>query len=205
MSQKNYNFDLNRFERVYDSLDKAHDRSHMERVRSYAVELATIYYPKFLKLVYVAATVHDIGLVGGKEGHEKRAAQIIRDDAELQKLFSKKQIELLAKAIEEHRATTGQPTSILAKIISDADRGSDTTAQAFQRAYYYRKSISPEMLHDKILISAAVHLSEKFGINGHGRRIYFPETEKKMEDTYTPIIQAHNKSDWKFFNDLLNK
>jgi len=173
--------DLARFEKLYDDFDKGHDRRHMKRVRNLAVSLAKKYCPNQLELIYIAATLHDIGLSKSREDHEINGAQMIKRDEELNKVLTKEEIKKIVHAVKEHRATTGNPKTILAKVLSDADRTSDTTIQALKRAFEHGKNHFPNLSENEQIMRSAEHLVKKYGPGGHGRRDYFPESESRVD------------------------
>ena len=65
------------------------------------------------------------------------------------------------------------------------------------------RPITPKCLDD-LIIRAAGHLAEKFSPGSYGRRVYFPETAKRMEETFQPIIEAFEGKDFEYFKGLLN-
>ena len=195
--------DLTKYENMYDTFDCGHDRTHMEEVRTVAVELAEKYSPKEIELVYVAATLHDIGLSISREDHEKHGFEIVSEDEEIKNAYSEDERELILEAIREHRASTGRPESVVAKIVSDADKVSADTRRTLERAYLWGKENVPELDHEGQLLRSANHLLKKFGENGTGTRVYFKESKDKLEGTYNPIFQALEENDLVALNAIL--
>lgn len=73
--------------------------------------------------VYAAAAMHDIGICEGREVHHLASGRIIRADRNLRRWFSEEEVELIAQAAEDHRASaTTPPRSTLGMIIAEADR-----------------------------------------------------------------------------------
>lgn len=176
----------------YDTFDKAHNRHHIDTVASNARLLASKYAPDKVKLAEIAAMLHDIGLQEGREGHEERGAAELSRDEQLKRILGKTDWEEVIHAVREHRASTGNPRTILAKIISDADRDPGTPAQKLRRAYEYNGDLT----------EARKHLVNKYGPGGYGRRHYFPETDRGLAKMIDPIIQAEDeKSLWKILKD----
>ena len=56
-------------------------------------------------LIYAAASMHDIGICEGREVHHLASGRIIRADQNLRRWFSEEEIELIAQAAEDHRAS----------------------------------------------------------------------------------------------------
>jgi len=195
--------DLARFEKLYDGFDKGHDRYHMKRVRDLAVSLAKKYCPNQVELAYIAATLHDIGLSKSREDHEINGAKMVEKDEELNRVLAKEEIKEIVHAVKEHRATTGNPKTILAKVLSDADRTSDTTVQALKRAFEHGKNHFPDLSENEQIMRSAKHLIEKYGPDGHGRRVYFPESESKLDKKIAPIVKLVVANDIKKLKELM--
>lgn len=66
----NTKINLQKYESLYDTFDGGHDRKHLNEVRNFAVQLAKKYSPEKIEIVYVAATLHDIGLSITRDNHE---------------------------------------------------------------------------------------------------------------------------------------
>lgn len=199
------NIDLNQYENLYDSFDGGHNRKHLEAVRKCAGELAKKYAPDKINLVYLAATLHDIGLSVNRENHEVEGEKLIRNDTYLKSQLSEEDFEELCHAVGQHRASTGNPKTLVAKIISDADRGGgfDDPGEQFSRAYWYGKKNYPNLTDDEQIYRAAEYQSQKFAVGSYGRRTYFPETDIRLQKIFDPIINACQKKDFKFLKNLI--
>jgi len=197
--------DLSKYEKMYNTFDDGHNINHCFLVREMAVLLAKKYLPKKVELSYIAATLHDIGLSIGREEHELNGEKLIRQDEYLKNNLSKKDFEDLCHAVCEHRASTGNPQTILAKIISDADRGGGcySASESLTRGYCYGLKKYPNLNEDEQILEAAKFQSEKFCEGGYGRRTYFPETEKRLKEVFNPIIKAWKKQDFKYLKSLI--
>ena len=94
----------------YDGFDPAHRRDHVMTVMSQAMELYSL-APEVVKkemdreVLLMAAACHDLGLVNGRENHHLDSGKIIRSDERLRKWFDDGQIETIAQAAEDHRAS----------------------------------------------------------------------------------------------------
>ncbi|HBP51516.1 MAG: hypothetical protein US68_C0010G0077 [Candidatus Shapirobacteria bacterium GW2011_GWE1_38_10] len=199
------NIDLSKHEALYGSFDGGHDRQHLIAVRNCALKLAKKYAPNKTDLVYIAATLHDIGLSIDRENHEIEGEKLIRSDLYLKSQLSPDDFEELCHSVGQHRASTGKPKSIVAKIISDADRGggSNDPGEQFSRAYWYGKKNYPDLTDDEQIWRAAKHQTEKFSPGNYGRRTYFPETEIRLKKIIDPIIKAYKNQDLKFLKSLV--
>ena len=196
---------LSKYEDLYDSFDDGHNRQHLIVVRNCALSLAKKYAPNKIDLVYIAATLHDIGLSVNREKHELYGEKIIRSDSKLTSQLSSADLEEICGAVREHRASTGNPKTIVAKIVNDADRGGglDNPSEQFSRAYWYGKKNYTNISDNEQLLRAAKHQFEKFSPGSYGRRTYFPETEIRLQKIFTPILKAYQKQNWKYLRSLV--
>lgn len=182
--------DISDLEKLYETFDKGHGPDHRDSVHAFAMKLAEN-RAKNKYLVELAAKLHDIGISRGREGHELFGYQMINEDPRFDTIgvYNKR---ILANAVREHRASTGNPKSIVGKIVSDADRAS-TWAVPFapiRRAYDYGLAKYPELSMEDQLIRAKNHIIEKYAPEGTGRRLYFPESEKLINDSFGQISAA---------------
>ncbi|MEI8067385.1 MAG: HD domain-containing protein [Candidatus Shapirobacteria bacterium] len=199
------NLDLSKYEKMYDNFDGGHDRKHFISVRKLAVSLAKKYAPDKIELAYIAATLHDIGLSVSRKNHELNGEKLIKKDKYLKTNLSKDDFKELCHAIRQHRASTGNPKTIVAKIVSDSDRngGSNSSPQALIRSYNYGLKEFPGLSQDEQLLESAKHQMEKFSKGSYGRRTYFPETEERLDRICDPIISAYKKQDLKYLRSLV--
>ena len=106
----------------YDHFDAAHQRNHAEEVIERSLALAE-HYEVNTDMVYAIAAYHDTGLCEGRDTHHLVSGRIIREDMKLRDWFDEDQIETMAQAAEDHRASSGhEPRSIYGKIVAEADR-----------------------------------------------------------------------------------
>ena len=107
----------------YDDFDAGHDRSHVKTVISQSLDLAK-HYPEVNRcMLLVAAAYHDLGLAFGREKHHIHSARIVREDTRLRRWFNQKEIEVIADAAEDHRASSDHaPRTIYGRIVAEADR-----------------------------------------------------------------------------------
>ena len=182
--------DISDLEALYETFDKGHGPDHRDSVTDFALKLAEN-RARNKYLVELAAKLHDIGISKGREGHELFGYQMIQEDPRFDPLglYNKR---ILANAVREHRASTGKPTSMVGKIVSDADRASTWAVPyaPIKRAYEYGLVKYPELSVDDQLTRAKSHIMEKYAPTGTGRRLYFPESEKLINDSYGQITAA---------------
>ena len=150
----------------YDAFDKAHDRTHALTVISQSLELAQ-HYNVNAAMVYTIAAYHDTGLTYGRDKHHTASARILREDKRLKEIFSSEEIEIMADAVEDHRASNNNPPrTIYGKIVAEADRIIDATT-IMTRTIQYRLSHYPKLTKEEHIERAIAHIKEKYGRNGY--------------------------------------
>ncbi len=195
---------LRKYEDLYDTFDEGHNKTHLEEVRINALKLGKIYAPQKLEIIYIAATLHDVGLSISRDEHEKHSYEIVKKDLEIKNAYSKEDFQLILEAIREHRASNGNPKSIVAKIIADADRTPKNTGRALKRSYDHNRKIAPELSHKEILKEAANHIYRKFGPEGYGKKLFFEETRVVHKETFDEICKEIEKGNLKAVEEEIN-
>ncbi len=118
-------------------------------------------------LIYAAASMHDIGICEGREVHHLASGLIIRADQNLRRWFSEEEIELIAQAAEDHRASaTSKPRSLLGCILSEADRDIEPET-IVRRTVEYGLSHYPELDREGHWQRTLDHLHEKYAEGGY--------------------------------------
>ena len=166
----------------YDAFDKAHNRTHAITVLMKSLRLAQ-HYDVSPAMVYTIAAFHDTGLVEGREQHHTASARIIREDKRLKELFTAEEIETMADAVEDHRASSSKPPrTIYGKIVAEADRIIDSTT-IMTRTIQYGLSHYPELSEEGHIERAVAHIKEKYGEGGY-LRLWIPESDNaaKLQD-----------------------
>ena len=159
----------------YDAFDKAHNRKHAITVLVKSVQLAQ-HYDVSTAMVYTIAAFHDLGLVEGREHHHTASARIIREDKRLKELFTAEEIEIMADAAEDHRASNSTPPrTIYGKIVAEADRIIDSTT-IMTRTIQYGLSHYPELSEEGHIERAVAHIKEKYGEGGY-MKLWIPESD----------------------------
>lgn len=124
-------------------------------------------------MLFVAAACHDIGLVNGRERHHLDSGQMIRNDSRLKNWFDKEQIEVMAQAAEDHRASgKAAPRSLYGMIIAEADRIIDTET-IIRRTIQFGLKHYPDLDKEGHIERAIAHLKEKYGRGGY-LRLWIP-------------------------------
>ena len=150
----------------YEAFDKAHDRRHALMVMSNSLRLAQ-HYDVDMQMVYTIAAYHDLGLSEGRATHHTASARIVREDERLRQFFTQEQIETIADAVEDHRASSKQPPrTIYGKIVAEADRLIDGET-IMRRTIQYGLAHYPEKSREQHFERACLHLEEKYGHKGY--------------------------------------
>lgn len=145
----------------YDSFDAAHRRDHARRVIARAMTMEAS------ALVYIAAAMHDLGLANGRERHHLESGRIIRSCQALHNWFSDNEIEQIAQAAEDHRASaTTPPRSMLGCIVAEADRDIEPET-IVRRTVEYGISHYPELDCNGHWQRTLQHLEEKYSERGY--------------------------------------
>ena len=153
-----------------------HTSEHIEEVIRRSLEYAKQAPEVNIDMVYVIAAYHDLGRLIDNETHNIESAKMLRKDETLRKWFSEDEIETMAEAVEDHRASLGrEPRSIYGKIVSSADRNPNVE-RMLERCYDYTKTLHPEMNEDEIIEEARIHLREKYSPDGYAAKtMYFKD------------------------------
>ncbi len=150
----------------YEAFDKAHDRRHAFTVMSHSLQL-TKFYDVDIAMVYTIAAYHDLGLSEGRATHHTASARIVREDERLRQFFTQEQIDTIADAVEDHRASnTREPRTIYGKIIAEADRIIDADT-IMTRTVQYGLSHYPTLTKEEHIERAVTHIHEKYGRGGY--------------------------------------
>lgn len=174
----------------YEAFDKAHDRRHALMVMSNSLRLAQ-HYDVDMQMVYTIAAYHDLGLSEGRATHHTASARIVREDERLRQFFTQEQIETIADAVEDHRASnTREPRTIYGKIIAEADRIIDADT-IMTRTVQYGLSHYPTLTKEEHIERAVTHIHEKYGHGGY-LKLWIPESPNaaRLEEFRSMIDNA---------------
>ena len=127
-------------------------------------------------MLLAAAACHDLGLVNGRDNHHMDSGAIIRTDENLRKWFNQAQIETIAQAAEDHRASgKGAPRSIYGMIVAEADRIIDEET-IIRRTVQFGFKHYPDLGREGHIARAIDHLHEKYGRGGY-LKLWIPWSE----------------------------
>ena len=176
------NYIYNEITSRYADFDAAHREDHVSTVISQALELldrmpswlqdhpearASWDLPVDRNVLLAAAACHDLGLAYGRDNHHMDSGKIIRDDARLREWFDEGQIETIAQAAEDHRASgKSAPRSIYGMLVAEADRVIDGET-IIRRTIQFGQKHYPELDREGHIERAIAHLREKYGRGGY--------------------------------------
>lgn len=167
----------------YADFDPAHREDHALTVIGQAMELLDR-MPEWIKvhhdetgewkgievdreMLFMAAACHDLGLAGGRERHHLDSGIIIRSDSRLREWFSEEQIETIAQAAEDHRASgKSAPRSIYGMLVAEADRVI-VSETIIRRTIQFGLNNYPALDREGHIRRAIEHLKEKYGRGGY--------------------------------------
>lgn len=158
----------------YHYFDKAHREDHVRSVIAQALDLAR-HYDADPDMVYAAAAYHDTGLAVDRATHHLESGRIIRADKRLLQWFTPLQVEVIAEAAEDHRASSKTaPRSIYGRLIAEADRFIDPTT-IIRRTIQFGMDHYPELDTEGHWERTLEHLREKYGDGGY-LQLWIPES-----------------------------
>lgn len=151
----------------YASFDKAHREDHALAVISRALDMAAQYPEIDLEMLYTAAACHDLGLAVDRKTHHLESGRIIREDSRLREWFTPEQIEVIAEAAEDHRASAQTPPrSIYGRLVAEADR-MIVPETIIRRTIQFGLSHYPELDREGHWQRTLDHLHEKYAEGGY--------------------------------------
>lgn len=161
----------------YAHFDTAHRLDHAEMVIRESLRLAEQAEVN-REMVYVVAAYHDTGLEESRERHHLRSGELLRADKRLRQWFSEEQIEVMAEAVEDHRASSDHaPRSIYGRIVAEADRTIDPEL-ILRRTVQYGLTHYPEYDRAEHYRRFLAHLNEKYAEGGY-LRLWMPDPQKE--------------------------
>ena len=162
----------------YDHFDAAHQRNHADEVIARSLSLAK-HYDVDENMVYAIAAYHDTGLCEGRDTHHLVSGCIIREDLKLRDWFTEEQIETMAQAAEDHRASSDhEPRTIYGKIVAEADR-LITPEKVIRRTIQFGRDHYPELDKEGQYQRFRQHLLEKYSDTGY-LRLWIPESDNAV-------------------------
>ena len=187
----------------YDHFDAAHQRNHADEVIERSLALGK-HYNVDENMVYAIAAYHDTGLCEGRDTHHLVSGRIIREDSKLREWFDEEQIETMAQAAEDHRASNGhEPRSIYGKIVAEADR-LITPEKVIRRTIQFTQDHFPNYDKEQQYQRFREHLLEKYSDTGY-LRLWIPESDNATRLEELRIIIRDEEKMRNAFNQTFEK
>ena len=187
----------------YDNFDAAHRRDHAEMVIRQSLELAE-QTGADAEMAYVIAAYHDTGLCEGREQHHLVSGRIIRADQNLLCWFSPEQIETMACAAEDHRASADHaPRTLYGRIVAEADRFIDPET-IVRRTVQFGLEHYPELDKAGHYERTVQHLREKYCRSGYLKLWFTNSPNAKRLELLRQIIDKEPQLR-QLFNDYWEK
>lgn len=156
----------------YAEFDPAHREDHALTVIAQAIKLLETMPEEASEgidrnILLAAAACHDLGLINGRDRHHLDSGVIIREDVRLRQWFSEQEIETIAQAAEDHRASgKSAPRSIYGMLVAEADRVIEGET-IIRRTIQFGLNNYPELDRQGHIERAVSHLHEKYGRGGY--------------------------------------
>ena len=162
----------------YGAGDKGHGIMHVRSVIRRTLEIGGRIPGTDEDMLYAAAACHDLGYPIDPENHEEISARMVRNDPWLKAWFGPERLEIVARAVEDHRSSIGrEPESVYGKAVATADKDADLRL-AMARAYEYRRKRFPGMDLDAVIDDSRIMLAGRYGEGGTSKRSsYLPDPE----------------------------
>lgn len=162
----------------YAAFDKAHNLTHINRVISRSLELASRIGAD-ADMAYAIAAYHDLGLEGPRAVHHLTSGKILAADQRLQKWFTNEQLKIMKEAVEDHRASTSHtPRSLYGKIVAEADRDLEPSI-VFRRTVEYGIDHYPEKNKEEQWQRFLSHMENKYSSHGY-IRLWLPNSPNEQ-------------------------
>lgn len=150
----------------YAAFDKAHREDHVRMVIERALTMGKA-FDIDQDMLLAAAAFHDLGLAVDRKTHHLESGRIIREDARLREWFSPEQIETIAQAAEDHRASSSTPPrSVYGRLVAEADRMIDPVT-IIRRTVQFGFAHYPGLDKEGHWQRTLEHLQEKYAEGGY--------------------------------------
>ena len=151
----------------YAAFDKAHREDHARAVIDRALKMAEQYPEINRDLLYTAAACHDLGLSVDRKTHHLESGRMIRANTRLRKWFTPEEVETIAQAAEDHRASAQTPPrSLYGCLVAEADR-MIVPETIIRRTIQFGLSHYPDLDKEGHWQRTLEHLHEKYAEGGY--------------------------------------
>lgn len=180
----------------YDTNIGGHGRDHIETVINRSFEIINEFNLDVNKnMAYVVAAYHDIGYKVDPDNHEQVSSEDFLKDEKIKSFFSDEDIQIIAEAIVDHRASLEyEARSIYGKIVSSADRET-SVENMLKRSFLYQadkhKDEKPSV--KQVIEYSFKKLTKKFGKDGYAKMYYPDEKYKNYLNKMQELLENKEK------------
>lgn len=173
-----------------------HGKDHIEYVIKRCFEIIDEFNLDVDKnMIYAVAAYHDIGYRQDPDRHEEVSSEIFKKDENMKKFFTEEQINIMADAIVDHRASLEyEARNIYGKIVSSADR-EISVDNMLERSFLYQeekhKAENPEVID--VINYSYKKLSSKYGKGGYAKMYYPDKKYKDYLNTMQDLLENKDK------------
>lgn len=161
-------------------------------------------------MVYTIASFHDIGYKQNPDKHEEISSEMFKNDTNITKFFTKEEINIIAEAIVDHRASLEyEPRSIYGKVISSADRETsvrDMLERSVKYQFDKHKAENPTV--EQVIEYSYKKLSSKYGKGGYAKMYYQDKKYLDYLETMQNLLENKEKfiqEEMKIAKDIIEK
>ena len=162
---------------LYDTNIGGHGRDHILTVIMRSFEIKKEFDLSLKnKLILIIAAYHDIGYKKDPDNHEQVSSEIFLADKEIQKFLEPDEVQIVAEAIVDHRASLEyEARSEYGKLVSSADRET-SVENMLKRSFLYQadKHADENPTIEQVIEYSFKKLTKKFGKDGYAK-MYFPD------------------------------
>lgn len=186
----------------YAAFDAAHNMGHAVRVIRASMKLAQAVGADE-DMAYAIAAYHDLGLEGHRAIHHITGARIVRADKRLLAWFSPQQVNIIAEAVEDHRASASRaPRSIYGKIVAEADRDLEPQS-VMMRTVLFGLDHYPQYDKEEHWRRFREHLMQKYSTAGYIKLwLHGTDNEKNLAELRRIILSPAELR--KYFEEIYN-
>lgn len=166
----------------YDKNDKGHGLAHMFEVvrRSFSLN-DTFKLCLDNNMIYLIATMHDVGKHIDSDNHAKVSADIFYQDENFRRFFTDEERVIMKEAIEDHGHAKDEARSVYGRLVSSADRNTSIRV-VFIRSFHVAHERTPDMNIEEYLDYTFKRLAKRYSEES-------PENMFYEDNTYQIFLQ----------------
>lgn len=188
VSKELWSYIQNNVLKHYEEIDIAHNKEHIVNVIIRSIDMGNE-YGMDKNIILACSAYHDLGLLVGRENHERNSALFFKKDQFMRTWFSNEEIELIIEAIEDHRAISKNGSrSIYGAVLHDVDTFGGDLSELMKRSIGYGKKYFNHYSKEQHFERIFEYLNRKYGNQGYANMYmkYTPH-QKNLEEIKTRI------------------